>query len=199
MEDRTCLTCSAPVGSSNPNRRYCSQACRERARPRIPCSSCGGPTGYNSSHRGRASVDPICHPCRRAAPGYRESDMARRGIMEEHSCEDCGRSWARLPTKGQRPKRCPACRVDTRRWIPAKVRIDVYERDAWTCGICEERVDRDLVGSKSEWRPSLDHVIPRAKGGSDDPSNLRLAHMWCNAARNDGRSYTDDDFRSVAA
>ena len=33
---------------------------------------------------------------------------------------------------------------------------------------------------------SVDHVIPRARGGTDDPSNLRPAHMFpCNRAKSD--------------
>lgn len=30
--------------------------------------------------------------------------------METHTCSTCGRTWQRRPTKGQRPKYCPACR-----------------------------------------------------------------------------------------
>jgi 5-methylcytosine-specific restriction endonuclease McrA len=34
-------------------------------------------------------------------------------------------------------------------------------------------------------RPTLDHVRPRAKGGSDAPSNLQLAHAACNWIKGD--------------
>lgn len=33
---------------------------------------------------------------------------------------------------------------------------------------------------------SVDHVIPKARGGTDDPSNLRPAHLHpCNRAKSD--------------
>lgn len=32
---------------------------------------------------------------------------------------------------------------------------------------------------------TADHVIPRSKGGSDDITNLRPAHHWCNGQRQD--------------
>lgn len=31
---------------------------------------------------------------------------------------------------------------------------------------------------------TADHLIPRSKGGSDDPANLRPAHQGCNSLRN---------------
>ncbi|MEM7660619.1 MAG: HNH endonuclease [Pseudomonadota bacterium] len=32
-------------------------------------------------------------------------------------------------------------------------------------------------------RPSFDHIVPRAAGGSDHEQNLRLAHANCNKKR----------------
>lgn len=34
-------------------------------------------------------------------------------------------------------------------------------------------------------RASLDHIVPQSHGGSHDPSNLRMAHVGCNARRGD--------------
>lgn len=73
----------------------------------------------------------------------------------------------------------------------------IYERDRWTCWLCEDAVDQSLIGSHSEWRPSLDHVVCRSQGGTDDPDNLRLAHWWCNIMRNDERAYSPEDFRAA--
>lgn len=70
----------------------------------------------------------------------------------------------------------------------------IYERDAWMCGICMEPVDRELMGTRSQWRPSLDHIVPHVRGGGVEPGNLRLAHVWCNTARGAGR-YDDEVFR----
>lgn len=171
-------------------RKYCSYECRQLTRM-TACAGCG-----NLVHRSRTSATaPRCLPCRRATPAYRSS---RRGGAEAHECQRCGQQWQRPATKGQRPKRCPDCRVDDRAWIPAATRRAVYERDDWECQICRDEVDRALVGSLSPWRPSLDHIIPRSQGGSDGAENLRLAHFWCNGVLNDGRAYTDDDFRLPA-
>lgn len=73
-------------------------------------------------------------------------------------------------------------------------RLAVYARDAWTCGICYEPVDPDAPVN-STWDATLDHVIPRSLGGTDDPANLRIAHRWCNSVRGDLRYHADEDLQ----
>ena len=48
----------------------------------------------------------------------------------------------------------------------------VFARDSWTCQYC---------GSRSNL--TVDHVIPRSKGGSDSLENLRAACQRCNYGR----------------
>lgn len=54
----------------------------------------------------------------------------------------------------------------------------VRERDGFDCAICHKTF-------KSLSEVTLDHWIPRAAGGSEDVSNLRLAHKRCNAWKSD--------------
>jgi 5-methylcytosine-specific restriction endonuclease McrA len=46
------------------------------------------------------------------------------------------------------------------------------------CGIC----GRPLHGDPFD-PPVVDHIRPRARGGSDDPSNLQAAHRSCNGRK----------------
>jgi hypothetical protein len=62
---------------------------------------------------------------------------------------------------------------------------ELGERDGWTCWICSEPVDRLLCG-RHPLMPSYDHVVPSSRGGSDEPDNLRLAHLLCNIRRGKG-------------
>lgn len=55
-------------------------------------------------------------------------------------------------------------------------------RDGWVCWLCEAPVDPDAPPG-SAGAGTVDHVVPRSRGGSSDPSNLRLAHRRCNGAR----------------
>lgn len=61
----------------------------------------------------------------------------------------------------------------------------LVDRDGDKCGICGRKVDISLKsGTRGSRRgPSVDHIVPRSLGGSDDLENLRLAHWGCNQKR----------------
>ncbi|WP_425248691.1 HNH endonuclease [Auritidibacter ignavus] len=75
-------------------------------------------------------------------------------------------------------------RATPKDWIEPDLRLSLYNRDSWLCHLCSEPVDRD-AHYNDDYAASLDHIIPRSKGGSDDPSNLRTAHRICNSMRQD--------------
>lgn len=70
-------------------------------------------------------------------------------------------------------------------------------RDNWTCHLCGGPVNETTVFPPSDpYSPptgyvsgreclnaSLDHIIPRAAGGGDHPTNIALAHIGCNKGR----------------
>lgn len=52
------------------------------------------------------------------------------------------------------------------------------------CHLCSTPVST-VAKAPHPKAPSLDHITPKSKGGTDDPSNLALAHFGCNSARRD--------------
>lgn len=59
---------------------------------------------------------------------------------------------------------------------------DLAARDGWVCWLCERPIDPDaIVGSPA--RATVDHVVPKSRGGPTEPANLRLAHARCNGRR----------------
>ena len=56
------------------------------------------------------------------------------------------------------------------------------DRDGPRCWLCGNDVD-PAAPRGSSWAGSVDHVVPRARGGGNDPANLRLAHRSCNSRR----------------
>jgi 5-methylcytosine-specific restriction endonuclease McrA len=59
------------------------------------------------------------------------------------------------------PTRTGSSLIDRNRWAWSALRRTILQRDRWTCQVCGAPAD------------SVDHIIPRARGGTDDPSNLR--------------------------
>lgn len=67
----------------------------------------------------------------------------------------------------------------------------VYDLDDGVCYLCgracdwEDIEDRDGVMVAGDNYPSIDHVIPLAKGGTHTWNNVRLAHRKCNIVKSD--------------
>jgi 5-methylcytosine-specific restriction endonuclease McrA len=74
----------------------------------------------------------------------------------------------------KRPKRRRAERLKAALKAPIN-REEIFARDEWRCWICGEPVLREHA--------SIDHLVPIARGGSDQPDNVRLAHSLCNSRR----------------
>jgi 5-methylcytosine-specific restriction endonuclease McrA len=71
----------------------------------------------------------------------------------------------------------------------AQLRAKVIERWGRRCHLCKE----DIVG-----QVSVDHLIPRSRGGTDDIENLRPAHLECNKRRGARRAHRLPPPRSAA-
>lgn len=69
--------------------------------------------------------------------------------------------------------------------IERSVRLAIYERDGYKCHLCGDPVDTTKADPQANMYPSLDHLIPRSLGGSDDETNLATAHRICNSLRRD--------------
>lgn len=69
--------------------------------------------------------------------------------------------------------------------------ISLYDRDKGVCHLCGTRCDFDdkveIDGTIicGNMYPSVDHVIPLAKGGLHSWSNVKLAHRICNSIKGD--------------
>lgn len=60
---------------------------------------------------------------------------------------------------------------DPTRWVAVRVRI--LNRDLWRCRYCSRPAD------------TVDHVVPRSKGGGHDDANLVAACRRCNSRKQD--------------
>ncbi|OPY74935.1 MAG: HNH endonuclease [Syntrophorhabdus sp. PtaU1.Bin153] len=66
------------------------------------------------------------------------------------------------------------------------------QRDGNKCGICNKKVNIKLK-HPHPMSPTIDHIVPVSLGGEHTKKNTRLAHMICNARRQD--KYENDQLR----
>lgn len=84
-------------------------------------------------------------------------------------------------------KLCRKCKtMHSSRWPSPG---ELAARDGLACGICGHVVDTAAM-HPDPMRASVDHVIPRSRGGSDEPDNFQLAHLWCNQVKSDRQGFT---------
>lgn len=60
----------------------------------------------------------------------------------------------------------------------------IHERDGYVCWLCGTPTAK-AWSRDNPLSPTIDHVKPRSKGGTDDDDNLRTAHWICNSIRTD--------------
>lgn len=129
-----------------------------------------------------------------------KAETERKKAERIHKCPVCG-------TETDRPKYCCSdCarkadnkQRDHRRRMKIRARLidnditveGLYRRDSGVCYLCggrcnlEDYTVRDGAFVAGDWYPSIDHVVPLAKGGEHSWSNVRLAHRRCNILKSD--------------
>lgn len=114
-------------------------------------------------------------------------------ISSQPQTRYCSSACAKAISSHRRRKRLGQQRLD----LTQAQRLTLYVRDQWVCQLCDEAVDPTLMvtSPNDDWAPSLDHIVTRSSGGSDDADNLRLAHRWCNSIRGDETYYAESVFR----
>lgn len=205
-----CATCGIEFDrrSRHPGLRYCAGKCKPRCvvegcdRPRRKREWCANHYTHWRSYGDAAAPykhkwadGKRCVICgatgwpgrrRRFCSGACQQVYQRHGMERPESvdCALCGTS-VDLGERGKagRLKRadtllCSRCRY--RRGLRHKQSVGVIAaRDGTECGICTEPVDMALTHPHA-LSASVDHIIPRARGGTDDLGNLQLAHLTCN-------------------
>lgn len=58
-------------------------------------------------------------------------------------------------------------------------RIEIFKRDNWRCQLCGKKVRR-RAPSRHPDSPSIDHIVPVAKGGTHSRANVQTVHLKCN-------------------
>ena len=170
-----------------------------RVNPKVACVHCGKPMFKN-----KGSESPVHSACRAAF----ERRAARIGraqaklgaaavgtsggtIWTQGSCGRCGQDFCH---KGTIPARyctrsCKTRDASSRRraleanaFVSHVSRAKVFAADGYRCYLCRKLCDRTATVPHPN-APTVDHVIPLARGGTHEPSNCRTACFGCNCTK----------------
>lgn len=120
-------------------------------------------------------------------------DLARHGFVVRYEVDGVGLiqvtkfSEHQLPHHKEPPSVLPAMDGSMKSATPypnERVRAAIYERDGYRCAYCSFDM-RDVPRARC-----LDHVVPLAGGGTNDPDNIVTACKRCNG-RKGGRTPTE--------
>ena len=117
--------------------------------------------------------------------------MFNKNTLYINNCIKCGKEYI----EHSKSKYCAKCRKTLRHKHSGKSLEKLYQRDNGICHICNElcdwndkKIDKGTIIVGNNY-PSIDHIIPLSKGGTDDWNNLGLAHMRCNTIKRDNQGY----------
>lgn len=203
--EHICEACGKAWTSRDPGTRFCSGACANSVRTWVrTCERCGSqwtakaPTARFCSPRcadadvyarsarsqvvlytGTAPRPVIVLPPLRARwyAGFSAvgAESFIHNMPQTITCTD--RCSIRLASARRRAVERSAFVENVSRW-------KIYERDGWRCQLCRKPVDRDK-SVPHPLAPTLDHIIPLARGGTHEPANCQCAHFLCNSLKGD--------------
>lgn len=102
------------------------------------------------------------------------------------TCLKCFNETQQTTPEQKRERAANNCAIRRARKLGTVVekfdRKEIFERDNYVCHICDEPTDA-TVRHPSPLAPTIDHVIPLAKGGTHTRDNIKTAHSRCNIAK----------------
>ena len=177
------------------------------SKPDVPCVECGKMM-WRGGKGGAVPGKSKCLACRNGGRGYYEYGDGRKASHGQPAyargcrCDVCRSAVSEYMARWSESYAVANGEAYSSTWrrrfkaehgfwpqgsgfdfVDIPTRRAIYERDGWTCQLCFEIIDPDAT--EHAQRASLDHIVPQSRGGSHDPSNLRMAHVGCNARRRD--------------
>lgn len=194
-KEQVCIYCGKTFKAKNWHRQLaCSKECRTRAAQEKQqrmneqkqteldsrtCVICG-----SAIHGGTMQSMYCSDECRRQRNNQilRERYVRKEKQTFTKRCDVCGSSFE---THSATAKYCSdPCRkkYQYKGFKPHKRNelVALIKRDGLKCQLCNENIDMSRIGL---FGVSIDHIVPRSKGGTDELENLRLTHCICNALR----------------
>lgn len=178
-EFRACAHCNSLFLGNSSTQVFCGPGCAARSR------------AEKEKPRRLKKRERVCNGCGLV---FHHIEPNRKGIFCSRECSLANKSkWATAVPMSPDSSAPIVIKSDckkTRRERLALQKVDkvdkkrVFERDYYKCQICLGPCKREwILGDPAS--PTLDHVIPLAKGGAHSYANCRTAHAICNSMKSD--------------
>lgn len=185
-----CTHCGEPCLKERASRRpkqYCSLTCRDEdvyaqaraARRQVAIAPAKTMLEHALTAVSRRTAKPIA-PRTWVAGQCR---MCGRGFICKWGSSTCSApcqdAWYAQQKRAHRSKR-RATKKDA--FVANVYPSRVYARDLYTCRLCDLPLDMS-ARVPAPLAPTVDHVVPLARGGKHHPENVQAAHFLCNARK----------------
>lgn len=201
--ERECERCGKPFKTYKS--KYCSNECRKlpedmkkNLEPKVSisksCPMCN--QGFITTKTNKRYCSDSCSYQYRL--NKMETERKNNAIQFNKRCKECGKHYSTTKNNSQYcsqecGKRYMNRRKETirRKRIARNGKVDwdisierLLKRDGHVCYLCGEHVDTKVDTNLGTY-PSIDHVIPVAKGGTHTWDNVKIAHRQCNSLKRD--------------
>lgn len=163
-DPRPCAECGTGFvpGLRRDSTAFCSRKCRDRARRQAA-----------QARINEAKPDRLCAWCDKPMPRTMRADA-------RFCSEDCN-TYAHVTTRKYRRRRGE---TEKRKGTPLVSIGTLAAVNGWKCPLCGKRINRNLRHPDPA-APSIDHLVPLSRGGTNDEANLQVVHLRCNLAKRD--------------
>ena len=204
---RTCPICGQEFTTYRPHKMTCSDECKKakekmRSKERNHNPELAHKYYIDRKYGSQDEYEKYLEAKEEEKKRLREERKEQRKLdledrKETKICVVCGGEFKTLnPRQKTCSKKCGRRLANARKQkrIPKGQIIDnditletLYKRDSGVCYLCGKPCnweDRDGLITGDTY-PSIDHLIPVAKGGAHSWDNVRLAHFKCNLMKSD--------------
>lgn len=186
-ESKECVICNIKFMPTKVE-KICSDKCKEKLK-QLHIDK--------KNEQRRADFKPQIKKCKYCGEEFETTFKRQRA---EYCSEECSKKNANKVNEIKRRHRIRENgNIDWDITLPK-----LYDKYNAICAICGEKCNYDDYKETKEGYfiagetyPSIDHIIPVAKGGTHSWNNVQLAHRYCNTIKNDGYIEEEGQLRII--
>jgi 5-methylcytosine-specific restriction endonuclease McrA len=176
----TCVQCGRQATVTKAASRFCSADCWYEAKRMATIRSHSQVVLWRPNrHPLRIQVIQVHKPLRRRWFSVCCPMCATWFVTDNPAHQHCSLRCGKRAAKDKRRA------MEREAFVAPVNRQAIYQRDRWVCQLCRKPVARGKAVPHPK-APTIDHIVPLARGGTHEPANVQLAHYHCNTIKSDG-------------